>query len=252
MHVLVTPGSADLAVRAADWIQARSRRGDLAALAVGGSVRATYAELARRPQALAGVRLTTIDELHPIDPQDPRVFSRRLRSDLGRHGELVDAAATFRSDAPDADAEALRVQTLVDDHGLGVCVLGLGPNGHLAINEPGVPFDAVSRHVPLIPGTLAHLGGAAAIAPATGGMTLSLATLLSARDLLLVVDGPKEEALHSLVWGPLTPDLPASILRLHGNVTVMTTEAVVGAALPDLRRVPGIEVLGHRLTAAAG
>ena len=213
-------------------------------LAVGGSVRATYANLARRPDALAGVGVSTLDELHPLDRRDPRGFGMRLRQDLGPHASQIDDSATFCSDASDPDEEARRVAAVVASGVLGMAVLGLGRNGHLAFNEPGVPFNAVSRWISLIPDTVAHLGGQAAIAPATGAMTLSLSTLMLAREVLLVVDGDKQWALHGLLWGPLTTDLPASLLRLHPCATVLTTETVVGSGLSALRGLPGVTLTG--------
>ncbi len=241
MRLLIARDSEALAHVAADWIQERARPGSLLGLAVGGSVTGAYRELAARPGSLAGVMGITIDELHPLAAGDPRAFAALLADWLGAATGVV--LEPFDLTANNPDAEAQRMETFTRSRPFTACVLGIGPNGHLALNEPGVPFDAPSRFVPFIPGTLAHLGGTEAVAPATGGMSLSIAALLSAESILLVVDGAKEDALRSLLWGPLTPDLPASALRFHPDATVLTTHALVGAELAALRAVPGVTLV---------
>ena len=181
--------------------------------------------------------MITLDELYPLPPADPRLFANRLRSQLAGTGVAIQQ---FRSDALDADDEAKDMARVVTLRGMSACALGLGPNGHVAFNEPGVPFDAGARFVPFTDGTLAHLGGPSSVAPATGGMTLPLSTLMSADAILLVVSGSKSVAFERLLWGELDADLPASVLRLHSNVDVMVHTAVLGMRVDDALVLPGV------------
>lgn len=221
MRLVVAPNERRVARLAADWIQANAAPGKYLALAVGSTVEAAYRELRGRPGSLEGVLAVSLDELHPLPQDDPRSFGRRLQNLLGR--QTGAKFERFNPAAPDPDREARRVERLVRKKGLSACVLGLGANGHLAFNEPGDPFDAGSRSVSLKPSTLRHLGGPSAIAPARGAMTLGLPLLLEAPNILLVVLGPKQRVFSKMVLGALTPNLPASILRLHPSVTLLYT-----------------------------
>ncbi|HZQ26774.1 MAG TPA: 6-phosphogluconolactonase [Acidimicrobiales bacterium] len=221
MRIVVAAGPDEVARRAADWIEEAADPERFLALAVGASVEGAYLELRGRPGCLGGIRTVSLDELHPLPVDDPRTFGGRLQAMLGTGTGMQ--LERFDPSAPDPAAEAQRVERLVRDRGLAASVLGLGPNGHLAFNEPGDPFHACSRAVTLRRSTLAHLGGRSAIAPATGAMTLGLPVLLDAPRVLLVVLGDKRAAFARLVLGPLTPRLPASVLRLHPDVTVLCT-----------------------------
>lgn len=215
-------GPHDVARQAADWIEHAADPARYLALAVGDSVAGAYRELRSRPGCLRDVPTVSLDELHPLPWDDPRTFGGRLQEMLGPDTGM--RLERFDPSAPDPAAEAHRIEQLVRGRGLAATVLGLGPNGHLAFNEPGEPFQALSRSVTLRRSTLEHLGGPSAIAPATGAMTLGLPVLLNAARVLLVVLGDKRDAFARLVLGPVTPDLPASVLRLHPDATVLCTE----------------------------
>ena len=220
MRIVVAADADAVAQQAADWIAAHALPDTVVALAVGGSVEGTYAALRHRPGCLDGTVAVSLDELHPLPHDDERTFGRRRAAMLGTAtGAWLER---FDASAADPDAEAQRMEAEVAGR-LSATVLGLGPNGHLAFNEPGHPLDAPSRAVALRPSTLAHLGGRASIAPATGAMTLGLRVLLGAPHVLLVVLGDKRRALARLVLGPLTDRLPASVLRLHPDVTLLCT-----------------------------
>jgi glucosamine-6-phosphate deaminase len=232
MQIVVAGGPDEVARQAADWIVGAADPARFLALAVGASVEGAYRELRSRPGCLGGVPTVSLDELHPLPADDPRTFGGRLQEMLGTETGM--RLERFDSAAPDPGAEANRVEQLVRGQGLAATVLGLGPNGHLAFNEPGDPFHALSRSVTLRRSTLAHLGGRSAIAPATGAITLGLPVLLDAQRVLLVVLGDKRAAFAKLVLGPLTPNLPASVLRLHPDVTVLCTEREAAGIPADL------------------
>jgi glucosamine-6-phosphate deaminase len=223
VDITVAADADEVADRAAAWVKEHAVRGTFVTFAVGASVEGAYRALRAERDCLRGVHGVSVDELHPLPMGDPRTFGRQLADMLGPETTTGLTLERFDPSAPDPDEEARRVDRVMLDRGVSACVLGLGPNGHLAFNEPGEPLDAPSRAVGLRPSTVAHLGGRAAIAPARGAMTLGLPTLLAADHVLLVVLGDKRAAFAKLLLGPLTPRVPASILRLHPRVTVLCT-----------------------------
>lgn len=228
MKLVVAPDRRAVGVLAADWIEASARPDRYLALAVGASNVEVYEELSRRPGALAGARVVSVDELHPLAADDPRAFGSRLRAMLGQKtGATFDS---FACDAPDPTTEASAVEARVYALGLAATVLGLGWNGHLALNEPGDRLTAPSRFVPLEHETIRHVGGPGVVGPAVGCLTLGLRVMLSAPRLLLIVLGDnKRDAFASLVVGALTDANPAGVIRLHPDATVLCTRAEASA-----------------------
>jgi glucosamine-6-phosphate deaminase len=138
---------------------------------------------------------------------------------------------TRRLDATAADpaAECARFdRAIADAGGLGLAVLGLGPNGHLGFNEPPCPADAPSRLVELSPGSVASNAaywGSEDRVPRRA-LTMGMAPILAARRILLVVSGDHKHAiLRRTVKGPVGPDVPASWLQRHPRATVVADRA---------------------------
>ena len=124
----------------------------------------------------------------------------------------------------DPEAEARQLESDLQDLGLAVCVLGLGADGHIALNQPGSPADSRTRIVEIEPENLARLGD---VAPATRALTLGVATLLAARQIVLVVDGAdKQAALERVLDGPPGEDVPASLLHGHPRYSVFVRDEV--------------------------
>ncbi len=105
--------------------------------------------------------------------------------------------------------------------GFDLAVLGIGSNGHIAFNEPGSGSESCCRAVELAAPTRALVANEWRPAP-THGMTVGMADLLSARCLVLLASGAAKAAiLAAALQGPMTPDVPASLLQAHSAVTVV-------------------------------
>ena len=110
--------------------------------------------------------------------------------------------------------------------GMDLLVSGIGVNGHLAFNEPESPFDSKTRLVELAASTvdLMRPNFSEGELP-HHGVTMGLATIFEARRILLIASGrSKAEILARALTGNVTPDVPASILQRHSNVTVIADE----------------------------
>jgi glucosamine-6-phosphate deaminase len=140
----------------------------------------------------------------------------------------------FRVDAPDLEAMCADYEaTIRAAGGLDLVMLGLGPNGHIASNEPGTPFEARTRPVDLLPGTVSYiLTDQVQQGPVSPrAVTLGIATLLETREVVVLVSGAaKLTPLRAMLEGPVTPALPASALRLHPRCTVLADRAALGRA----------------------
>jgi glucosamine-6-phosphate deaminase len=112
--------------------------------------------------------------------------------------------------------------------GFDLAILGLGPNGHLAFNEPPADADTPTRQVTLTEESLAsnsvYWGGRDKVPPQA--MTAGLAKLLGAKCILLLVSGKsKRDILARVISGPVINLVPASFLQTHPNVIVVADKA---------------------------
>ena len=232
IRTVVSGDYAALSVAAADAIAATVlRKPDaLLLLATGDTPMGAYRVLAERCASgeldTSQLRVAQLDEYAGIAHDDRRsLYGWMLRSFL----EPLDVPAerTIRLDAtlpPDAACRAYDAAVAAAG-GFELAVLGLGPNGHLGFNEPPVERDAPTRLVPLTPESIvsnARYWGGEDDVPRLA-LTCGMATMLAARQILLVVSGPHKRGIlgRTLDETP-TVDVPASWLQdAPGEVVVL-------------------------------
>ena len=122
------------------------------------------------------------------------------------------------------DRECVLYDNQITRAGVGLQILGIGRNGHLAFNEPGSSLQSRTRVVALTGVTRAdnaRFFDSASEVPFKA-ITQGLATILQADRLLVVATGPyKAEAVRAALRGPVSSAVPASAIRLHPRVTVI-------------------------------
>jgi glucosamine-6-phosphate deaminase len=112
---------------------------------------------------------------------------------------------------------------IASEGGLDLTILGIGPNGHIAFNEPGTPLDSWTHSIWLTEATLKANAEFFKGNPPTNAVTMGIQTILGSRKIILMVSGKgKKDILQQALRGPVTPDVPASFLQLHKDVVVMT------------------------------
>ncbi|HYK01359.1 MAG TPA: glucosamine-6-phosphate deaminase [Thermoanaerobaculia bacterium] len=183
-------------------------------------------ECSREYHCFRDVTTFNLDEYAGVSRDDPGSYFSYMNEHLFAHVDLDPANAHLpHGEAPDLDAECVRYENEIREAGgLELTFLGLGRNGHIGFNEPGTPFDARTRVVELTQSTR-HAN--ADLFPAghvpTHAITMGIGTILEARRIVLLVAGSgKEEAVERLRSGEVSVDFPASALREHGNVTVLS------------------------------
>ena len=126
--------------------------------------------------------------------------------------------------AKDTKAECDRYNALLETMQQDVQVLGLGSNGHIGFNEPNTPFGSVTHLVDLTENTIKDNSRLFASIDEVPRQALSMGikNIMQAKSVLMVVSGKnKAEAVKGMVKGEVTPALPASVLQLHPNVTIV-------------------------------
>ena len=121
-------------------------------------------------------------------------------------------------------------QIIADQGGIDLQLLGLGHNGHIGFNEPADEFPKGTHVVDLTESTIQankRVFASEADVPRQA-YTMGIGTIMSAKKILVVVSGEdKAEILNKVINGPITPQVPASILQLHPDVTIVADEAAL-------------------------
>lgn len=136
---------------------------------------------------------------------------------------------TYLPDGLGGDNEPKRYDAILKEHPIDLQILGIGVNGHIGFNEPGAPFGGKTSKVTLADSTIeanARFFKEEADVPRYA-FSLGIKNVMHAKQIVLMAYGEeKAAALDAMMNGPVTEDLPASVLQLHPNVIVITDQPV--------------------------
>lgn len=173
-----------------------------------------------------------LDEYKGLAPDHDQSYRYFMQKNLFDHVD-IDPANTNVPDglAEDAEAECVRYDGLIASLGFAdLQLLGLGRNGHIGFNEPGDCFVKPTHVVDLTQSTIdanARFFASAGDVPRQA-LTMGIGCIMAARRVLVVASGEdKADAVAKMVSGPITPEVPASILQLHNDVVLVADEAAL-------------------------
>ena len=205
-------------------------------LATGSTPEGMYDVLATliNDERLDLSRLTTfnLDEYVGLDEDDDQSYhyfmDEHLFSKLDIPKENINILDGV---ANDLDKEVKEYESLIDEVGIDIQVLGIGRNGHIAFNEPGASFESLTHKVQLTDETIednSRFFEKKEDVP-TEALSMGLKTIMKAKQIILLISGDnKQRARELFVSGKVSEDVPASILHNHDNVILITDEAARG------------------------
>ncbi len=235
MKYIVVNTYDELSNKAADLIAAQIlvKPHCVLGLAPGSSPVGTYKRLIEDNKAgkidFSTVTSVNLDEYVGLDGSNDQSYRYFMNDNLFNHVN-IDKAKTFVPNgcAADLAAEGEAYDAMIKElGGIDLQLLGIGLDGHIGFNEPDAYFTGPTHEVKLDESTIeanARFFASKDEVPTTA-VTMGMLSIMQAKKVLLVANGAAKKAIvEKAFFGPIDPQVPASILQLHPDVTVIYSE----------------------------
>ncbi len=241
MKIIKAKDYKDMSRKAANIISAQiiMKPNCVLGLATGSTPIGTYEQLVewyrKGDLDFSGVTTLNLDEYKGISKENEQSYYYFMRDKLFSKVN-IDESRTFLPDGMEPDSEKACSdynRIIASVGGIDLQLLGLGHNGHIGFNEPGMAFEAQTHCVDLTQSTMKanrRFFDSAEDMPHQA-YTMGIKTIMQAKKILVVVSGEdKAEILRTAFFGPITPNVQASVLQLHNDVTVVADETALSKA----------------------
>ena len=175
------------------------------------------------------IRTVNLDEYKGLPASHEQSYAYFMRHNLFEGLGIAPEQTNIENGmAEDEAEECARYDALLDAMPRDIQLLGLGSNGHIAFNEPKTPFGSGTHVVSLAESTIkdnARLFASQDEVPRKA-FTMGIRHIMQAKRILILASGAnKAEAVFRMAKGPVTEDVPASVLQLHPDCTLIVDEA---------------------------
>ena len=232
MRIIKAKDYADMSKKAADIIASQiiMKPNCVLGLATGSTPEGLYAELVKKYEAgeldFSQVQSVNLDEYKGLPRDNDQSYYYFMNHHLFSHVN-IDKANTNLPDGTIKDSEeaCAKYNAILNQFGgADIQLLGIGHNGHIGFNEPADTFELETHCVDLTESTIEankRFFASADDVPRQA-FSMGIGTIMAAKKIVVVVSGAdKAEAVKKAFTGPVTPNVPGSILQFHGDVTVV-------------------------------
>lgn len=238
MRIITTKDYDAMSLAASDFIMSQIllKPDSVLGLATGSTPIGTYNNLAglNRQDRLdfAQVRTANLDEYVGLPAGHAQSYVRFMRENLFDNINIKPENTHIPNGvATDIEAECAAYDALIHSlGGIDLQLLGVGHNGHIGFNEPDAAFPRGTHQVTLTESTLQanqRFFQRAEDVP-THALTMGIRDIMQARRILIVASGSeKASAVKAMLDGPIVPQMPASILQIHPDCTLIADEAAM-------------------------
>lgn len=192
-------------------------------LATGGTPELLYQLLSNSDLDFSNATSVNLDEYYGLEATHPKSYRYYMNEQLFQHkpfkqSHLPDGTQT------NTQAEVDRYNKVLSDNPIDLQLLGIGSNAHIGFNEPGTSFDSQTQLVDLTTSTIEankRYFNRVEDVP-TQAYSMGIASIMAAKKIVLLAFGEgKAQAIFDTVKGPVTEDVPASILQQHPNTIII-------------------------------
>lgn len=188
-------------------------------LPTGSTPETMYEEMRNSDLDFSDIVGINLDEYAGIAGDHPQSYKKFMEENL--YNEKPFKETHIPDGLKSADEETARYDKVIEDNPIDLQILGIGTNAHIGFNEPGSSFDSLTEKVELTQETIdanKRFFESADDVP-RHAYSMGLASIMSADKILLIAYGEnKAEAIANTINGPVTEDVPASILQNHKDV----------------------------------
>ena len=235
MKIIVCKTYQEMSQAAADIVarQIKKKPDTVLGLATGSTPVGLYQNLIKMNRDgvidFSGVVTFNLDEYVGLPKEHPCSYYRFMFDNLFDHINIKKENVHLPDGlAPSLEDECkVYEQKITQAGGIDLQVLGIGHNGHIGFNEPGTPFESVSHIVDLAPRTIqanSRFFSSPDEVPRKA-LSMGIKSIMHARMILFLASGKdKAEIVSRAFNGPVTTDVPASVLQLHPDVTAILDE----------------------------
>ena len=236
LNIIRVKNPDEMGIKAADQFEAliHAKPACVIGLATGSTPLPLYRELIAREKAgkidFSRVRSANLDEYKGLAPDHPQSYRRFMQENLFDHLTIKPENTIVPNGlATDVDAMCAAYERQIEEWGgVDLQLLGIGHDGHIGFNEPDDHFPNMTHEVELTAMTRnanKRFFNSIDEVP-TAAFTMGIGTVMAARKIVMVITGAdKADILQKVFFGPVTPEVPGSILQFHPDVTLICDEA---------------------------
>jgi len=172
------------------------------------------------------VKTFNLDEYYHLPKENPQSYNFYMSENLFKHVNVKPENIHIPNGmCENIEEECANYENAIKQAGgIDLQLLGIGRNGHIGFNEPDVKFEATTHLVHLDEDTIkanSRFFDSIEKVP-TKAISMGIKTIMQAKKIVLLASGvEKSEAIYNTVKGPITPEVPASVLQLHPDVTLI-------------------------------
>ncbi len=232
MRIIVVDNYEEMSKKAAMMIasQVMLKPNSVLGLATGDTPLGMYEELiklyGKNEVDFKEVKTFNLDEYYGLNRENPESYYNYMIINLFKHININMANVNVLSGMTmNVEAECLDYENKIKQaDGIDMQVLGIGGNGHIGFNEPDVNFEAQTHLVNLDEQTIeanSRFFESVEDVPVKA-ISMGIKTIMNSKKIILLANGiSKAEAIERAVKGKISPKVPASILQLHNDVTLI-------------------------------
>lgn len=238
MKIICAKDYTDMSRKAANIISAQviMKPNCVLGLATGGTPVGTYAQLIewynKGDIDFSEVTTINLDEYRGLPRIHEQSYWYFMQKNLfGSINVQPDRIFVPNGNNPDAEAACREYDHIIQrSGGIDLQLLGIGHDGHIGFNEPGAAFELGTHCVDLTEETIdanTRFFASRDEVPRQA-YTMGIKTIMQARKVLMVANGAdKADIIKKAFFGPVTPEVPASILQMHPDFILVGDEAAL-------------------------
>ena len=235
MNIIVVKDYNEMSYEAAQLIaqQITKKRNSVLGLATGSTPNGMYKELINLNQEdkvdFSKVITFNLDEYYGLSPKHPQSYCFFMWNKFFKYVNIrKENIHLLNGITENIDKECKQYEALIKKSGrIDLQVLGIGNNGHIGFNEPDISLNARTHLVNLTAKTIrtnSRFFNTAQEVPKQA-ITMGIGTIMRARKIILLANGKrKARAIERTINSPITTKVPASVLQLHNDVTIMVDQ----------------------------